>query len=78
MEQPETLNAGLLDPVVGQRVEIANGAWKGEAGTVRAFIPENGCLRVMLDSGIQLAWGASELRKLPNAPGERLPGQPKT
>lgn len=66
MEQPETQSRIASSEMVGQRVEITNGAWKGEAGTVRSIIPENGCLRVRLDSGIQLAWGACELRKLPN------------
>jgi len=70
MSTTESDNADCLQQLVGQRVEITNGAWRGESGTVRAVIPENGCLRVRLDSGIQLAWGASELRTLPNDQAE--------
>lgn len=68
--KPEAPTRVVSSDLVGQRVEITNGAWKGETGTVRSIIPENGCLRVRLDSGIQLPWDVSELRKLPNEKGQ--------
>ena len=70
MEQNETSNADCLQRLVGQRVEITTGAWKGEQGKVVALIPTNGCYRVKLDSGFQTAWGAGELRTLPNDQAE--------
>jgi len=63
--QTPTRDSVTSSDLVGSRVEITRGAWKGENGTVRDYIPQCDGYRVTLDSGIQLAWAACELRKLP-------------
>lgn len=47
--------------LVGRRVIINVGAWKGESGTVVSAIPEISACRVRLDSGFATAWFTSEL-----------------
>jgi hypothetical protein len=69
MTTANTVKVDKLTPsqMVGMRVTINEGAWKGERGVVTSYIESNGFYHVMTDSGLCLAWHHSEIEPEGNA-----------